>query len=261
MRRQGSWGSGGGRGGHWLPRGVGKCASQRGGATFTMLLFLLLLVSSGLMYYYFQRVRLLERELVKWRAGEKPTAAEIATTGDGVSLAETAKGIVEKVKDMPASTAIRKFTATTADDTGGRELGGPADAPKDQPVAEPAASTKPVISEVRSSPGETAAAPGKVVEQEFAATQTPRPRAVVREQGTEQKGYVPPKSPYTPQQLAARNAAEAAAAGTDTGRSGPPLRMAVPKRQSAKTRTPVQPNSGTNGEDEVGSILRGNAGR
>ena len=260
MRSQGSWRPEGSGVRHWVPRRFGRSASQSGGATFTMILFLLLLVSSGLMYYYFQRSRLLERELTKWRAGEKPTAAEIATTGDGVSLAETARGIVDKVRDMPASTAIRKFTATTADDNSATELGGPAETSAGEPAADPAGKAKPVISEARPSPSPEAAAPGKVVEQEFAATQTPRPRAVVSEQGIEQKGYVPPKSPYTPQQQAARNGAQAADQG-GTPRAAPGLRMAVPQRQSPKTRTQVAPHSNPGATDEIGSMLRSGASR
>jgi hypothetical protein len=233
-------------------------ARRRGGATFTLLLFLLLLVSSGLMYYYFQRTRLLEHELTKWRAGEKPTAAEIAASGDGASIADTAKGIMDKVKDMPASTAIRKLTGTAHDEP--REIDGPAEEAPDQPAGEGADKPKPVISEVKPTPGVAEPAPGKVVEQQFAATQAPRqPTVRAPQPAADQKGYVPPKSPYPKDIQAARDAVRGA---DEPQPAKPALRMSVPQRPAGtKTRTPIQTRAKADPADEVGAVLRGTTTR
>lgn len=66
-----------------------------GGTTFTMLVFSLLLVTSGLMYFYFNKCRVQERELEKWRAGlkvEKPAKAQASPT-------QKIKGVVSAVGD------------------------------------------------------------------------------------------------------------------------------------------------------------------
>jgi hypothetical protein len=240
--------------------------ARHGGAIFTMLLFLLLIISSGLMYYYFQRTRMLERELVKWRAGEKPSQAEVAE--ETVSVKETAKSLLDRMKDMPGPAALRELAGQKEPAPTAAESTPPTDKPEDK---------APVISEAKpvEEPDDSvskAAARRTAQLAATAPTEVEPARATAEEPPDSPKAVEVPKSPYTPEVAARRGMAAPVAAAPEPEADAPKagVRVRVPVRQTAApTERVAQPRAASArrqptrqtpqaepAADEIGSILR-----
>jgi hypothetical protein len=117
--------------------------NRRGGATFTLLLFVLLLISAGLMYFYFQRCRVLEAELTRWRQGTKArTDAPLQTI---TAEPEPAVSSADPTLGMPAPPAPKETPETTARASAPPKTAEPKTAePKaTEPMPAPPAATEP----------------------------------------------------------------------------------------------------------------------
>lgn len=218
-----------------------------GGSTFTMLLFVLLLISSALMYYYFQKCRLQERELTRWRTGIS-MRDESTVDRDRGPISKIVHDVGERLTGTPVPEETTATSTPTTEQVEAKAT--PAPTPTETlPAPEQTPAVKRAEAPQSAAPDESSEKPprppqvAQVVTQADDVSETKRPEpSTARERST-------------PAQAEERKSSEVTNSSKQTqprGSSSPTKR--APVTSQAPKRTPVQ----TRDNDPIGSLLKGN---